>query len=319
MHNKIHNGHYILECVFFSITLLVLSACDSGSSIDEHDLDDLADNTQLAHSKLPRKKDNVFHFGFDLRASPQEDARQYLPFLHYLENKTGYKFTLKFTPKKSSIINILGENQVQFAAIGAASFIRARQQYGVVPLVRGLNMQNKAEYQSVFVVTPESEIINLASIRGKHLAFGSRTSTQGHLIPQIELKKAGIPLNSLASYTYTGSHFNCANSVISAKTDVCAMQDTMARDMVERGLIRIIHTSAYYPSSGIAANANVPPEVVHKVKRALVDFKPLGKDKTGLYHWDRTEMPHGFISAKVNDYDKLLNWSIQLGFVQVAK
>ena len=314
------------SCVFclvirstFLLIVLLLASCDDGSTLAEHDLDDLVD---VSHeSKLnstPREK-NVYTFGFDLRSSPQEDARQYLPFLHYLESKTGYKFKLSFTPKNSSIIESLGTNQVQFAAVGADTFLRANQKYGVVPLVRGLNHKNNAEYQSVFVVLPKSKIKDLNNIRGKHIAFGSRTSTQGHLIPRIVLNKNGIKLENFASLTYTGSHINCANAVISAKADVCAMQDTMALNMEKQGLLRIIHTSKYFPSSGVVASTDLPSEVIQKVKQVLIDFRPYGDDKPGLYHWDNTEMPRGFIAASVSDYKELLDWSIKLGFIKPAK
>lgn len=304
-------------CILISLPFLS-SSCDSDDQIAQYDLDDKIENTQSKYTIKSTKAHDVLVFGFDLRASPQEDARQYLPFLKYLSETTGYKFKLHFTPSNSSIVDQLGTNYVQFAAIGAESFVLANTKYNVIPLVRGLNKFGKAEYQSVFVVLPGSEIKNLHDIEGKSLAFGSRRSTQGHLIPRIVLSKSKISLDSFASYTYTGSHQNCANAVISSKSDVCAMQDTMAHDMEKQGLLRILHTSDYYPSSGIAANKSVPLEIVEKVKRALLNFKPNGKDKEGLYNWDRTEMPLGFTQAKVSDYKELRDWSTQLGFNQVV-
>lgn len=97
------------------------------------------------------------------------------------------------------------------------------------------------------------------------------------------------------------------------------MQDTMAKIMANQGLVRIIHTSNYYPSSGIAANHDVPAEIVNKVKQALLNFKPQGKDKKGLYNWERTEMPLGFTTANIDDYKELRKWSTQLRFIQPTK
>jgi len=131
------------------------------------------------------------------------------------------------------------------------------------------------------------------------------------------LEKNKINLDDFASFTYTGSHLDCANSVISAKADVCAIQDTMAKDIVKQGLLRIIYTSPYFPSSGIVANKTISPEVIQKIKHALLNFKPLGKDKAELYHWDKTEMPNGFIAANINDYNELRSWSTRLGFLHL--
>ena len=231
----------ILDCVytrlFFNGFILCLSvlltSCDSDRQVTEHDLDDRVEYN-LPDNKDRSKNKDVIGFGFDLRSSPQEDARQYLPFLDYLEQKTGYKFKLHFTPKHQDIADVVGKNHIQFAALGAVSYLRANNQYGVVPVVRGINPYGKAKYQSSFVVAPASRIKSLADIKGKRLAFGSRSSTQGHLIPRIELSKKGIVLQDFSDYLYTGSHQNCANAVVSKKADICAMQDTMAKSMEKK-------------------------------------------------------------------------------------
>lgn len=296
-------------------TSLLLAACDSSDPAPQLDLEDRVDESSL-ESRLHTEHSDDILFGFDLRASPQEDAKQYLPFMQYLEAKTGLRFKIRFTPSNSSIVDDIGNNTVQFAAIGAHSFIAANEQYGVLPLVRGLNQQGKSEYQSMFVVRPDSTIQKLSDIQGKRLALGSYHSTQGNLIPRIVLTEKGIALDQLKSHEQTGSHQNCANAVISGKADVCGMQDTMAISLVKNGLLRILFASDYYPSSGIAANKDVPPEIVAKVKQALLDFKPQGKDKVGLYHWEKTEMPLGFEEALVKDYDQLKHWSNRLASMQ---
>jgi len=250
----------------------------------------------------------TYYFGFDLRIGPSEDARQYLPFLDFLSRATGLGFELRFTSKASSIIDDLGTGRVDFAAIGAVSFIEANIQYGARILARGVNQRGKAEYRSMIVVSPDSAIKTLNDLRGKSFAFGSVSSTQGHLIPRITLSQNGIELSDLAVYGYTGSHRDCANSVIKGTFSACGMQDTMAESLEEEGALKILHVSPYYPSSGIAANQNVPTAVIEKVRQALVDFAPLGRDKENLYDWHKTEMPNGFQIARPIDYDELQAW-----------
>lgn len=309
-----------IRTVFLILLLFpywLLTSCDSDRDDIVFDLNDRPSETESLQIYQDHQHESAILFGFDLRASPQEDARQYLPFLKYLETSTGYQFKLHFTAKNDSIIDDLGNNHVQFAAIGATAFLEAQSRYGqVVPLVRGINHQGKAEYRSIFVVRPDSKIKVITDLKGKHLAFGSISSTQGHLIPRIILAKYNIGLNDLAYYDYMGSHQKCASAVVSRKFDACGMQDTMALNMEKQGLVRILHVSDYYPSSGIAVNKDVSAEIVAKVKQALLDFQPQARDKTSLYHWDKTEMPRGFVAAKVEDYAGLRRWSIRLGFMQ---
>lgn len=192
-----------INCILISLSFF-LSSCDSDNQVTQYDLDDRVEQiTHKNNKRADHKTGEVLTFGFDLRASPQEDARQYLPFLKYLEMKTGYKFKLHFTSTNKDIADDLGNNRVQFAALGAVSFIQANTQYGVIPLVRGINLEGKAEYQSIFVVPLKSKIKTIVDIQGRHLAFGSRTSTQGHLIPRIVLSKKEISLDKLSGFTYT--------------------------------------------------------------------------------------------------------------------
>lgn len=317
---------------FVSVLLTVVS-CDSSNNnnipiqqvnsqdrLSDHELkqeqDSVIEGHQSQHKLKQEHQHEVFLFGFDLRASPQEDAAQYLPFLNYLERATGYHFKLHFTSKNSSTSDELGQNKIQFAAMGATSYLYAKSRYGAISLARGLNQKSKAEYQSVFVVRPRSAIRNIGDIKSHTLAFGSRDSTQGHLIPRIMLTENGISLDELRGYHFTGSHQNCVEAVVSRKSDVCGMQDQLAKKLAAQGQVKIIHTSGYYPSSGIVANKLVHPEVVDRVRQALLDFEPEGKHQQGLYHWDRTEMPKGFIAAEEADYEQLYKWAIQFGFLK---
>ena len=312
----------LILTLLFTTHLMILSACDHSQDKTLNDLNQRISDEEIVQS--PRQlrhvhEDDIIRIGFDLRSSPQEDARQYLPFLKYMESKTNYKFKIHFTNKNSNIIDDLGDGHVQFAFIGATSFIEAQEQYNAKPIVRGINHKGRAEYRSFFIVKPNSTIKDINDIKGKRLAFGSKTSTQGHLIPRIIMEKNKINLSDFAVYEYTGSHQNCANAVISGKYDICVMQDTMASELEEQGLVRTFYKSDYYPSSGVAANKDVPPVVVKKVKQAMLDFEPKGRHQEGLYNWDRTEMPNGFVEAMSVDYTKLREWSMRLGFNEAVK
>ncbi len=245
----------------------------------------------------------AYLFGFDQRSSLQEDARQYQSLLEYLESETGLKFKLVLNSDENQLLDGLGTGDIAFAAIGAVTFILGNNQYGLVPVARGLNHAGRAEYQSAIVVKPGSTIQDVGELKGKNFAFGSLNSTQGHLIPRIVLGEFGISLAELGSYSYTGSHRNCANSVISQRYDACGMQDTMARELEKSNLVKVIHYSQYYPSSGIAASKNLPPEVVDSVRTALLS---LSSDTiSSLHNWHLTEMPNGFVNATEQDYAPL--------------
>jgi len=303
---------FIKQLIPSSTILILVLACNTHTN---ESIKDFEDKVKL--NSLPKNTNNndAIYFGFDLRASPQEDARQYLPFLEYLQESTGYQIKLKFTPTNSSIIDELGQGRIQFAAIGADAYLKAHEIYNVISLVRGKNQLSKASYRSMIIISPDSEIKTIEDIKNKRFAFGNINSTQGHLIPRIIMSENNITLNDLAKYKYTGSHRNCANAVITKKYDACGLQDTMALALSKKNQVRIIHTSRYYPSSGIAANANVDKKILNNILNALIEFDPIDKHKSNLYNWQKTEMPKGFETAKSSDYEELREWSIKLGML----
>ncbi|MCP3943737.1 MAG: phosphate/phosphite/phosphonate ABC transporter substrate-binding protein [Desulfobacteraceae bacterium] len=309
--------HFVRLIIYIIATILAaysLAGCDSGTERKNIDLKKGISAEKLSKMK-PKLESNVFFFGFDLRATPEEDARQYVPFLKYLDKTTGYKFRLRFTPKDQSIIQNIGTGKIHFAAMGAGSYLKAHAKYNVSIIVRGLNLSGKAEYQSLIIVSPNSKISEIKDLHGKKFAFGHITSTQGHIIPRIVLAEHGLNLEDLASYKYTGSHYECAKAVTSGNFDAGGIQDIMGRNLAQKGLVKILNTSKYYPSSSIVANRNVLNEVITKVKKALIDFQPQGRDSEGLYHWSKTEMPNGFIEARDKDYQELRKWNVKFGYL----
>lgn len=306
----------------YAIVLIIL-ACSALTACDSDSPEAIDINTQTVtisdtNNQLNNNKplDKIYYFGFDLRGSPQDDARQYLPFLKYLEASTGYKFKLQFTPKDGSITSKLGNNDIQFAALGAVSYIKAAQQYDVVPLTKGLNKDNKAEYRSYIVVPLNSPIKELQGLRYKRFAFGSESSTQGHLIPRIILSNNDLALEDFSRYVYTGSHQKCAEAILADKADACGMQDTLAEKLAGEKKIRVLHTSDFYPSSGIVANGKLDKEVLSRVKEALINFEPKGKHAEGLHRWHLTEMPNGFIAANTGDYADLKKWLLTFNMIE---
>lgn len=309
----------VLKSLLIIPYLFILTGCDSSEEVNvtEVSVSELLSDAELHgfEHHFDESKSGYIHFGFDLRSSPQEDIAQYLPLMNYLARSTGYKFKLEVIPKNSSIISELKEGHIHLAAMGAVNDIRSEEAGIGRTLVQGLNKHNKASYQSMFIVKPDSAVQTIADIKNKKMAFGDRSSTQGHLIPRIILEKNHIKLSDFMNYDYLGSHQLCAEAVVSGKFDVCALQDMLAKDLAERGLVRIIHASEYYPSSGIVVSTALNKDVALKIKQALLDFKPHGEHKAGLYNWHMTEMPNGFVAANESAYKELKGWLVKLNLL----
>ena len=136
------------------------------------------------------------------------------------------------------------------------------------------------------------------------------------MIPLLMFQNNGLTLDDLIAYAFHNSHASAANAVTSGRFDAGSVQDTLARDLVERGLVRILAFSDPYPSSGIVAGPHVPDKTIEIVQQALLTLDPLGSDASALYHWERSEMPNGFVLARDEDYEDLRRIARMIGVLE---
>jgi phosphonate transport system substrate-binding protein len=257
------------------------------------------------HNGIKYPQHKTLWFGFDLRLGPKEEVLIYTPFLNYLEKTTGRRFRIKFTEKYEDTVSNLGKGITHFAALGSLSYVLGHEKYGIQYLVSGVNSEGDPTYHSIIFTKPDSLIQDIHELKQKCFAFGSRMSTQGHIIPRSMLEQAGISLTDLEEYIYTGSHLNAVKSVLNGECDAGGIQDTLAKRLVEEGTIKIIKMSQPYPSSLVAYNSSLDAALVKAVKEALLAFEPMDKHKTLLHEWSKTEMSLGFTSMDEIEFNRI--------------
>lgn len=255
-------------------------------------------------------------FGFDRRLEPKDDVRQIASLTNWLTAETGLTFFIHATPPGQSVVDDICTEQVDFAVAGTVSYLQASYRCGARILVRGINTDGKDKYRAAIIVPVDSPIQRIADLRGKSFAFGASNSTQGYLIPALMLRELGLVLDNLQNFAFHDSHASTADAVTSGRFDAGAVQDTLANNLEERGLARILALSEDYPSSGIVVGAHVPQKTALLLQDALIGLDPLGADAENLYQWNRTEMPGGFVLAADEDYDALRQAAESLGLLE---
>lgn len=293
--------------------LLLLTACSREQSVSVS----LSENLLIGEAEPPIPElTAAWRLGFDRRLEPKEDVRQIASLAIWLHEQTGLPWQVYVAPQGNSIADDLCAERVDFAAVGTVSYLQAHHLCGARILVRGLNANEEDSYRSAIITRPDSALQSLEDIRGQSFAFGASNSTQGHLIPRLMLQQTGLTLDDLQSYAWHDSHVAAANAVTSGRYDAGAVQDTLARDLAKRGLVRILAFSDPYPSSGIVAGPHVPAKTIEIVQEALLGLDPVGADAEALYHWERSEMPRGFVLAQDEEYEDLRRIAHEIGLLE---
>ena len=232
--------------------------------------------------------------------------QKYQPLMTYLTETTPYKFELKLSQNYQDIIGFLKNNEVQVALLGGVTYLEAKKEFDVMPILKPVNRNGKPYYQCVFITKAENKEINtLADLKGKSIAFASKLSTSGNLAPLYHLyAKAGMQLDDLNRYENFRYHDSVAREVLRGEFDAGAVIDSVAERFKNRGL-RVIDVTDPIPGLPIVVRADAPAELISAVKKALLSLKysSLESRKT-MAKWDE-EFRYGFAEAKDSDYDSI--------------
>ena len=155
--------------------------------------------------------------------NPNELLRIYTPFAEYLAKEL--KLKVQFTPvvDYAATVEGLAARKLDLVWYGGFTSVQAvRRTNGTAK--RLVLRQEDAEFKSVFIAKPGSGINSLADLKGKTFAFGSVSSTSGHLMPRSFILKANLnPEKDFKQVAYSGAHDATALWVESGKVDAGAL------------------------------------------------------------------------------------------------
>jgi phosphonate transport system substrate-binding protein len=201
------------------------------------------------------------------------------PLKDYLAKQMGRQVNLVIPTNYNATVEALGNGSLDFAYLGALTYVKAQRQYGVIPLVQRTSDQ---QFHSLFITGAASPIKKLQDLKGKQFAFGDINSTSGHLIPFLELKQAGINVDADLKFRYSGSHPATAKAVEAGAVDAGALDETVYNAMIAEGKldkskVRVFYTSKPFVDYVWVARKDVSKESQEKFVQAFLSLKE-GKD-----------------------------------------
>ncbi|MDI6744129.1 MAG: phosphate/phosphite/phosphonate ABC transporter substrate-binding protein [Thermodesulfovibrionales bacterium] len=248
----------------------------------------------------------VVHFSAITLYHPIMMYQRYQPLMNYLTEHTSYHFELRLSQDYRNIINFLRNNDVQIALLGGATYLEAKEQFNIMPILKPLGPDGKPYYRSVFIARADNKKINkLSDLKGKSVAFASERSTSGYLVPLNELyAKGGITLRDLSKHVNLKYHDSVAREVLRGNFDAGAVIDSVANGFENRGL-KIIAFSDPIPGLPIVVRADLSPEIVAAIKKALLSLDYNNPEhRKVMRQWDE-EFRYGFVEAEDSDYNSI--------------
>ena len=178
--------------------------------------------------------------------NPNELLRIYTPFAEYLAKELGMK--VQFTPvvDYAATVEGLAARKLDLVWYGGFTSVQAvRRTNGTAK--RLVLRQEDAEFGSVFVARPGSSIKSLEDLKGKTFAFGSVSSTSGHLMPRSFLLQAKVtPEKDMKQVAFSGAHDATALWVESGKVEAGALNFLVWDKLVQTKKVDLAKVDVFY-------------------------------------------------------------------------
>lgn len=155
--------------------------------------------------------------------------------------------------------------------------------------------QEDAEFKSVFIAKPGSAIKSLSDLKGKTFAFGSVSSTSGHLMPRSFLLQAGInPDRDMKHVAYSGAHDATALWVESGKVEAGALNFLVWDKLVQTkkvdvGKVNVFWTTPPYVDYVWTARGDLDRGIQDKITAAFLKLDYANPEHRTLLDLHRTK------------------------------
>jgi len=243
----------------------------------------------------------------------QVSVDQKKPLKDYLQSALGQPVELVIPTNYNATVEALGNGSIDFAYLGGLTYLKARAQYQVTPLVQ---RQTDRQFHSLFITQTGSSIQKLSDLKGKNFAFGDINSTSGHLMPYLALSDAGIQPYRDLKFRYSGSHPATAKAVEAGAVDAGALDETVYRQMVSNkdldgSKVRVFFTTPPFVDYVWVARKDISPAVAEKYAQAFLSLqRPRDVQVLDILRGNQ------FIRANDQEYETLRSVAKQLGMLQ---
>lgn len=247
------SGKY-LACVFALLGSAATVGCNSSPSTDD--------------------KVEMLRVGVLPGESKAALKTQFSPLVEYLAKELGVPCQLVLHDSYEEFQIAFENAEVDLAWLGGYTFVNVNRSSGAIPLV---SRDRDLRFTSYFLVRTDETATELADFRGKRLAFGSRLSTSGHLMPRFFLQSWEIdPEAFFGEIRYTGAHDKTAFAVRDGEVDIGAVSgaavETLSAKTKLAGEVRILKETPPYVNYVWACHTSVPTAVRTKLRDAFLNL-----------------------------------------------
>jgi phosphonate transport system substrate-binding protein len=235
--------------------------------------------------------------------APTELLRKFAPLGKYLEAEIGIPVEFFPVTDYAAVVEALAAKKLDLAWLGGFTFVQARLKTGnAIPIVQ---REEDEKFISRFITAQDSGINSLADLKGKTFAFGSVSSTSGHLMPRYFLLQAKIdPDKDFKTVAFSGAHDATAAWVESGRVQAGVLNGSVWDRLVEQkkvdlSKVKVFATTPPYYDYNWTVRGDLDPNLVKKLTDAFLKLDPSNPAHKEILELQRASR---FIPTKAENY-----------------
>jgi len=235
--------------------------------------------------------------------APTELIRKFEPLGKYLEAKIGMRVGFVPVTDYAAVVEGLAAKKLDMAWLGGFTFVQARLRTGnAIPIAQRAEDE---KFISRFITSTSSGINRLEDLKGKTFAFGSPSSTSGHLMPRYFLLQARIdPDKDMRRVAYSGAHDATAAFVESGRVDAGVLNASVWDKLLETKKVDLAKVKAFattppYYDYNWTVRGDLAPALVGKLTEAFLSLDPKNPQHAKILELQRASK---FIATRVENY-----------------
>jgi phosphonate transport system substrate-binding protein len=224
------------------------------------------------------------------------------PLTQYLTEETGINVQYIRYDKYDDLLKAFHERKVDLAWLGGYTFSKAHLQDRAIPLVmRDVDFN----FTSYFVVRADHPGKRISDFKDKTIAFGSKLSTSGHLMPRYFLSQMNIiPEKFFSAVRHSGKHDKTIKWVRDGTVDLGVVNSMIAEKMFNENVltknkVRVLWETPGYSNYVWAIHPSIDSRTQIKIREAFLNLTEENpRHKRILDQWNA----HHFSQGSVEDF-----------------
>lgn len=248
--------------------------------------------------------------------APTELLRKFEPLGNYLEQELGVEVRFQPVADYAGVVEALGSGRLDMAWLGGFTFVQAQQRNGnAIPLVQ---REEDRVFTSTFI-TADPQITRHHDLKGKSFAFGSVSSTSGHLMPRYFLLKDGVEPDSFFSRVgFSGAHDATVAWVESGRVAAGVLNTSVWEKLLEDGRVDTSKVRAYattpsYFDYNWTVRGDLDPQLIEGIKAAFLKLDPANPEHKVILDLQRASR---FVETRADNYTGIEQAARSAGLLQ---